>query len=99
MISNWHKKVREAAERNDPYAAFMAIASMSYMRNEEISASVDIAPQDVMDCFDPSDLHGTFRRFEQALDAYRAEYVRLGLPVRSYPDADSFVIDYLSGAE
>ena len=96
MISNWHKKVGEAAIHHDVYSAFMAIASMQYMRNEEIAEEIDIPVQDVMECFDPSDLFGTFRRFEQALDTYREEYDKIGLSVRSFADADRFAADYLS---
>lgn len=99
MISNWHKKVREAAAHNDLFAAFMAIASMSCMRNEEIGSAVDIPPQNVMECFDPADLPGTFQRFEAALDSYREEYAKIGLPVRRYPDVNGFIRDYLNRGE
>ena len=94
MISNWHKKVREAAEHDDVYSAFMAVSSADYMRNEEIAAVFAMETQDILSCFDPADLPGTFLRFEQSLDAYRQEYEKVGLPVNRYRDVDDFVRHY-----
>ena len=94
MFSNWRSKMPEAAARGDAFSSFMNMASLQAML-DDIAGETDIPAFDVMASYDPDDLAGNARAFDDALSAYRREYDKLGMTPRRYRDVDEFVKDYL----
>ena len=94
MFSNWRGKMPEAAARGDAFSSFMNMASLQAML-DDIAGETDIPAFDVMASYDPDDLAGNARAFDDALSAYRREYDKLGMTPRRYRDVDEFVKDYL----
>ena len=94
MFSNWRNKMPEAAERGDAFASFMNLASLQYMF-EEISAENAIPKFSVLEEFDATDLAKNAKIFDDALEDYRQEYVKLGMEPVRYVNVDEFVKAYL----
>ena len=94
MFSNWRNKMPEAAEQGDAFASFMNLASLQYML-EDISAENAIARFSVLEEFDANDLAKNAKIFDDALEDYRREYVKLGMEPVRYAGVDAFVQDYL----
>ena len=84
----------EAAEQGDAFASFMNLASLQYML-EDISAENAIARFSVLEEFDANDLAKNAKIFDDALEDYRREYVKLGMEPVRYAGVDAFVKDYL----
>ena len=94
MFSNWRNKMPEAGERGDAFASFMNLASLQYMF-EEIRAESAIPRFQVMEEFDAGDLAKNAKIFDDALEDYRQEYVKLGMEPVRYASVDEFVKAYL----
>jgi hypothetical protein len=94
MFSNWRNKMPEAAERGDAFASFMNLASLQYMF-EEIRAESAIPKFSVLEEFDATDLAKNAKIFDDALEDYRQEYVKLGMEPVRYASVDEFVKAYL----
>lgn len=92
--SNWRNKMREAACRKDAFSSFMNLASLQFML-EEIGAENDIPKFRVLEEFDASDLDKNARSFDEVLEEYRQEYVKLGMEVKSFKSVEEFVKDYV----
>ncbi len=94
MISNWHGKMVQAAEKGDRHLAFMSLESLNEMLND-VSGEVDIGTYDVLSIYDPGDLRKTAEGFDRILGQYLGEYEKAGLRPARYADVDSFVSSYL----
>ena len=94
MYSNWRNKMPEAAERGDAFASFMNLASLQYMF-EEISAENAIPRFNVMEEFDANDLAKNAKIFDDAIEDFRQEYVKLGIEPEQFASVDEFVKAYL----
>ena len=94
MFSNWHGKMRQAAETNDRHLAFMSLVSLDQMLSE-IGSGVDISPLNAVSVYDPEDLEKTADGFDTVLNAYLQEYSRAGMKAAVYPDPDTFFAVYL----
>lgn len=94
MFSNWRNKMPEATERGDAFASFMNLASLQYMF-EEIRAESAIPKFSVLEEFDATDLAKNANIFDEALEDYRQEYVKLGIEPARYAGVDEFVKAYL----
>ncbi|MBR6150497.1 MAG: nucleotidyltransferase domain-containing protein [Lachnospiraceae bacterium] len=94
MFSNWRNKMPEAGERGDAFASFMNLASLQYMF-EEIRAESTIPRFQVMEEFDAGDLAKNAKIFDDALEDYSQEYVKLGMEPVRYASVDEFVKAYL----
>ena len=94
MFSNWRNKMPEAAERGDAFASFMNLASLQYML-EDIGAENAIPKFSVLEEFDANDLSKNAKIFDDALEDYRQEYVKLGMDVVRYASAEEFMKGYL----
>ena len=94
MFSNWRNKMPEAAERGDAFASFMNLASLQYMF-EGIRAENAIPKFSVLEEFDATDLAKNAKIFDDALEDYRQEYVKLGMEPVRFADVDEFVKVYL----
>ena len=94
MFSNWRNKMPEAAERGDAFASFMNLASLQYML-EDIGAENAIPKFSVLEEFDANDLSKNAKIFDDALEDYRQEYVKLGMDVVRYASVEEFMKGYL----
>lgn len=94
MHSNWRNKVEEAAIRNDPYSAFMNLASFRNML-AELSGEFDIGAYPVMENYDPDDLRRNVELYDRMLAEYEEVYHTAGLTVKRYADVDAFRQAYL----
>lgn len=94
MFSNWHGKMRVAAETNDRYLAFTSLSSLHEML-ADIHNAVDVPPCQALSAYDPDDLQKTAAGFDELLRHYLREYEKAGLRARRYPDVDAFVEEYL----
>lgn len=94
MFSNWRNKMPEAAERGDAFASFMNLASLQYMF-EGIRAENAIPKFSVLEEFDATDLAKNAKIFDDALEDYRQEYVKLGMEPVRFADVDEFLKAYL----
>ena len=94
MFSNWHGKMRMAAEIGDRHLAFMSLSSLDAMLSD-IRSGVDIGPLDAVSIYDPEDLKKTAAGFDAVLRAYLREYGRAGMRLAVYPDLDAFLAAYL----
>ena len=94
MFSNWHGKMRIAAETGDRHLAFMSLSSLDEMLSD-IRSEVDIGPLDAVSAYDPEDLERTAEGFDTVLQAYLREYGRAGMKAAVYPDIDAFLTAYL----
>ena len=92
--SNWRNKMPEAAERQDAFASFMNLASLQYML-EDVGAENAIPKFSVLEEFDASDLSKNVKIFDDALEDYRQEYVKLGMDTIRFANVDEFVKGYL----
>ena len=84
----------EAAERGDAFASFMNLASLQYML-EDIGAENAIPKFSVLEEFDANDLSKNAKIFDDALEDYRQEYVKLGMDVVRYASVEEFMKGYL----
>ena len=96
MFSNWHGKMRVAAETGDRHLAFMSLSSMDAMM-ADISGTADAGPYNPLSVYDPRDLKKTADGFDAVLSAYRREYGKAGLKTQTFPDIDAFIAAYLNG--
>lgn len=96
MISNWHGKMVQAAEKGDRHLAFMSLESLNEMLND-IRGEVDIGMYDVLSAYDPGDLRKTADGFDRVLRQYLQECENAGLHPARYADVDAFVSAYLTG--
>ena len=94
MFSNWHGKMRIAAQTGDRHLAFMSLASLDGMLSD-IRSGAAIGPLDAISVYDPEDLDGTAGGFDAVLRAYLREYGRAGMSAAVYPDIDAFLAAYL----
>ncbi|MDE7354064.1 MAG: nucleotidyltransferase domain-containing protein [Acetatifactor sp.] len=94
MFSNWRNKMTEAAGKKDAFSSFMNLASLQYMINE-IAEGVFIERISVMDSYDPADLEGNVRAFDNGLKQYLEEYEKAGISPRHYKDVEEFISSYL----
>ena len=94
MFSNWRNKMPEAAQRGDAFASFMNLASLQYML-EDVGAENAIPKFSVLEEFDASDLSKNAKIFDDALEDYRQEYVKLGMDAKRFANMDEFVKEYL----
>ena len=93
MFSNWHGKMRAAAETGDRHLAFMSLVSLDEMLSD-IRSRVDICPLDAVSVYDPEDLERTARGFDAVLRDYLWEYSRSGMRAAVYQDIDAFLAAY-----
>ena len=94
MFSNWRNKMFLAAETGNRMMSFTTLGSLQAML-DEIADGVDIGHYDALSGYDPDDLWKTAEFFDRTIDAYLAEYRKIGLDVKRYADIDEFVKDYL----
>ena len=92
--SNWKNKMPEAAERGDAFASFMNLASLQYLL-DGVAAENDIPRINALEDFDTADLSKNAQTFDDALEEYRQEYVRLGMDATRYANVEEFVKEYL----
>ena len=85
--------VTEAAGKKDAFS-FMNMASLQYMINE-IADRVSIERLSVMESYDPADLEGNVRVFDNGLKQYLEEYETAGISPRHYKDVEEFIRSYL----
>lgn len=95
MVSNWRGKLRLAAAAGNRHLAFMSLLSYDAML-QGLSGIVDGERYEALPAYDPEDLPGTARRFEDALQSYLQEYRKMGLEADHFPDVDAFIAEYLS---
>ena len=93
-FSNWHGKMRIAAETGDRHLAFMSLVSLDEMLSD-IRSGAAIGPLDALSVYDPEDLENTSRGFDGVLRDYLREYSRAGVQAAVYPDIDAFLAAYL----
>lgn len=93
MYSNWRNKMYEAAKTGNRHLAFMSMNSLNAMFSE-ICSEVALDRYDVLDGYDPQDLHKTAAAFDDILRAYLEAYKRAGIQALHYSDIDAFVLDY-----
>ena len=93
MFSNWHGKMRAAAEAGDRHLAFMSLVSLDEMLSD-IRSEVDIDRSDAVSVYDPEDLEKTAGGFDAVLRDYLREYSRAGMRAAVYPDIDAFLAAY-----
>ncbi len=93
IFSNWRNKMKEAADRKDLYSSFMNMVSFQSMLCD-ITESVAVEEQEIMDGFDPYCLEKNPEAFDAALDRYLQEYRKLGMQPKRYADADAFAAAY-----
>jgi len=93
MYSNWRNKVEEAADNGDVYSSFM---NMCFLQNmiDEIAADTDVGSFDLMEEYDPNDLHGNVRIYDRFLKEYEAIYKMAGISVNRFDDVDRFCRSY-----
>ena len=94
MFSNWHGKMRLAAETGNRHLAFMSLSGLDSML-------ADMSPElrdkyDAFSVYDPGNLQKTADEFDELLEAYLSEYRAAGLTPRRYPDINAFTDDYLN---
>ncbi len=94
MFSNWRNKMVLAAETGNRMMAFTTLGSLQAML-DDIADSVEIGKYDAISGYDPDDLWKTAEFFDRTIDAYLAEYRKIGLDVKRYADIGEFVKDYL----
>lgn len=94
IFSNWHGKMRVAAETSDRHLAFMSLSSLNEMMSD-ISNEVDVGPFNALSVYDPGDLKKTADGFDEIMRQYLQEYEKAGLQVARYPDVDAFIGAYL----
>lgn len=93
MFSNWRNKMHLAAKAGNRHLAFMSLISNSAMF-AGISSEVDIEQYNVMECYEPEDLHKTANAYDNILNKYLNEYRKAGISEKRYSDIDVFVLDY-----
>ncbi len=93
MVSNWRGKMRLAASTGNRYLAFTSLASLDNMLSG-IGEETAIGAYDALAVYDPNDLQKTAEGFDAVLQAYASEYLKAGLQVKRYPDAEAFLADY-----
>ena len=93
MFSNWHGKMRAAAERGDRHLAFMSLSSLNEMM-ADIASGADIGAYDVFAVYDPDDLEKTAKGFDRILETYHRQYEKIGLKTEIYSDIDAFATAY-----
>ena len=93
MYSNWRNKVYEAAETENRHLAFMSLISARAMFFE-MSSEADLGRYDVLNGYDPQDLHKTAKAYDDILREYLKEYEKAGIQVKRYSDIDAFVQAY-----
>lgn len=93
MYSNWRNKVYEAAETGNRHLAFMSLISARAMFFE-MSSEADLGRYDVLNGYDPQDLHKTAKAYDDILREYLKEYEKAGIQVKRYSDIDAFVQAY-----
>ena len=98
MFSNWHGKMRVAAETGDRHLAFMSLGSLNEMI-ADIGSDVDICRYDALSVYDPGNLEKTAEGFDAVLRSYLREYEKAGLRPAVYRDADAFTAAYLEPAD
>ena len=96
MVSNWRSKMAEAAGRGDVFSSFMNLASLQGML-DGIASEVDVPAVDAMAGYDPYDLRGNAKVFDNALEEFLGAYRRAGISPRRYADAEAFAEAYLGG--
>lgn len=94
MFSNWRNKMFLAAETGNRMMAFTTLGSLQAML-DDIAGGVEISHYDAMNGYAPDDLWKTAEFFDRTIDAYLAEYRKIGLDAKRYADIDEFVRDYL----
>ena len=94
MFSNWHGKMRLAAECGDRHLAFMSLSALDEMLSD-LSSEVDIPAFHALRAYDPGDLRKSAAGFDAVLREYLREYEKAGLQPERYADIDSFVTAYL----
>lgn len=95
ICSNWRNKIRYAAEHNDGFLALSAGVSCQEFY-DEMHAEHGTVAINLMQHFQPHDLHAFAHTFEQAMRLYRQEYQRLNMEPLVYDSIDSFRMDYLN---
>jgi GNAT superfamily N-acetyltransferase/predicted nucleotidyltransferase len=93
MFSNWHGKMRVAAETGDRHLAFMSLSSLNEMMTE-IGSRVEIGLYDVPAVYEPDDLRKTAEGFDRILETYHQVYEKIGLRTEAYSDIDAFITAY-----
>ncbi|MDE6604281.1 MAG: hypothetical protein K2K90_19445 [Lachnospiraceae bacterium] len=93
MYSNWRNKIYLAAATGDRHLAFMSLISANAMF-AEICSEVDIDNYNILNCYDPEDLHKTADAYDDILNEYLREYKKGGISEKRYADIDAFVHDY-----
>ncbi len=94
MYSNWQNKMHAAAETGNRHLSFMSLISANAMF-AELEGEVKIDRYDVLEGYDPQDLHTTAMAYDRVLKEYLKEYQKTGLAVNHYPDIDAFVQDFI----
>ncbi len=94
MFSNWRNKMYLAAKTGNRMLSFSTLGCLQAMI-DEIACSVDIGKYDAVSGYDPDDLWKNAEFFDRTIEAYLAEYKKIGLDVRHYADIDAFAEDYL----
>lgn len=93
MYSNWRNKMYAAAETGDRHLAFMSLLSSNAMFSE-ISSEVDISQYDVLEGYNPQNLHKTAKAYDDILSECLEEYRKADIQVKRYSDIEAFVLDY-----
>ena len=94
MYSNWRNKVALAAESGDVYSSFVNLCGLHGML-AELGQEYELPAQCVMDAYDPDRLSQNTALFDRNLQLYEDVYIKAGICVKRYADADAFIEDYL----
>lgn len=94
IYSNWNNKVLYAAGHNDPYLAFMTIASCQKFYTD-MANEYDIPHISIIDKFDAHDLVKTAKEFNKGMTEWKKLYHQFSVPMKKYTDIDEFNKDYL----
>lgn len=94
VYSNWKNKIKYAADHKDVLLAFSSGFSCQNFYDEyrEECGTVCI---DLMKHFDANNLDSFATAFGEAMQLYKEEYEKLGMPVLTYDSMDAFRKDYL----
>lgn len=96
MYSNWRNKVEEASKSNDCFSSFVNMCSLQHMISD-ISSVFKIDYFDLMGNFQPDCIKENEKIVDSFLNEYKKIYNGCDLYVKSYPDVDVFVEDYING--
>ena len=85
--------MRLAEAADDAYLAWMSAASCQLMY-DEMAQATGVPRVDVMSGQVPGDPAACRAAFDAAMEVYRLQYEKAGLPVKHYDSIEAFEADY-----